>query len=105
MATKKQVEKSTEEISQNEKLTTSKKLLIVAWGLLVILLALDIFGIEVETSLEIVGGIVTAIVSSVYLWKARAENKVKITITMVDSLADKYGVENVIEILHDILND
>lgn len=105
MAAKKEIKDQPEISIEEKKVTTSKKLLFVAWGLLIILIVLDICGIDVETSLEMVGGLVTAIISSVYMWKAKAENKVKISVSMVDTLADKYGIENVIQILHDILTD
>ena len=36
-----------------------------------------------------VGGLVTAIVSSVYMWKSRAENKLKIAESMIKDLADE----------------
>lgn len=105
MATKKQVEKPIEETPKKEKLTTSKKLLVVAWGLLIILIALDIFGVDVETSLEMVGGLVTAIISSVYMHKARCENKLKIAKSMIFDLADTYGIENITPIVEKVLDD
>ena len=62
-------------------------------------------GIETGIAMEIVGGIVTAITTSFYMWKSRAENKEKIALGMVDELAEKYGIESVIQLLGTILED
>jgi hypothetical protein len=46
-------------------------------------------------AMEVVGGIVTAITTLGYLWKARLENKIKITLSMLDELENR---ENLSEI-------
>ena len=34
-----------------------------------------------------------------YLWKARAENKIKVAKQMMSEWADKYGIESVVSII------
>ena len=47
----------------------------------------------------------TAAVTAVYSWKAKAENKIKLTNIMVKELADKYGIEAVVSLLGISLSD
>lgn len=48
---------------------------------------------------------VTGAVTAVYSWKAKAENKIKLTNTMVKELADKYGIDAVVSLLGITLSD
>lgn len=89
----------------NNKFTTTKKILWVSWILFAALIVATACGIETGIAMEIVGGIVTAITTSFYMWKSRAENKEKIALGMVDELAEKYGIESVIQLLGTILED
>ena len=95
----------TEVKQEKKKLTTTKKILWLSWILFIILIIFCILGYEVGIAMEVVGGIVTAVTTSFYLWKSRCENREKIALGMIDELAEKYGIENVISILENILRD
>lgn len=84
-------------------MTTSKKLLFGSWLFFSALILLKVLGFDVDVPLEVVGGLATGIVSGFYMWKSKAENKVKITIGMLGDLAEKYGIENVIELIKEVI--
>lgn len=86
-------------------ITTTKKILWLAWIFFSVLVYLKVKGYEVDTALEIVGGCVVTVISGFYMWKSKAENKVKISYGMIQKLANKYGIENVIALLQNILDD
>lgn len=86
-------------------ITTTKKILWLAWIFFVVLVFLKVRGFEVDTALEIVGGCVVTVISGFYMWKSKAENKVKISYGMINDLAKEYGIENVITLLQNILDD
>lgn len=86
-------------------LTTTKKILWLSWIFFIVLTGLSILGFNVDTSLTIVGGVATTVTTGFYLWKSKCENKEKIAIGIVEKLADKYGIENVIDLTGEILKD
>ena len=43
--------------------------------------------------------------SGFYYWKARAENRIKLTKGMVDDWADKYGIDAVATLAGIVLNE
>ena len=95
-----------------EKLCCSKKTLATSWIttiLLTLTCLLAFFLTAKDTSpLAAVAGLswgVTAAVTAVYSWKAKAENKIKLTNIMVKELADKYGIEAVVSLLGISLSD
>lgn len=90
---------------QKQKLTTTKKVLWLSWGLFIVLIIMTACGIETGIAMEIVGGLAATVTTSFYLWKSRCENREKIALGMVDELAEKYGIENVIQLLDAILRD
>ena len=92
-------------LKQKQKLTTTKKILWLSWGLFIILIVLTAIGIETGIAMEIVGGLATTVTTAFYLWKSKCENREKIALAMVDELAEKYGIENVISLLDAILRD
>ena len=47
----------------------------------------------------------TATATAFYYWKARAENKIKLTQAMVEAWADKYGIDAVANLASIILNE
>ena len=102
-----EIKKLKEEHKQKleNKFTTTKKILWLSWIMFISLIVVTACGIETGMAMEIVGGIVTAVTTSFYLWKSRAENKEKIALGMVDELAEKYGIEAVIQLLDAILED
>ena len=107
-------EKEYEALAQEQpkKLCCSKKVLITSWIttlLLVIICLLAFFLTDKDiTPLEALTGLswgVTAAVTAVYSWKAKAENKIKLTNIMVKDLADKYGIDAVVSLLGITLSD
>ena len=96
----------------HERLCCSKKVLLTSWAttiLLTLTCLLAFFLTEKDTTpLATVAGLswgVTAAVTAVYSWKAKAENKIKLTNIMVKELADKYGIEAVVSLLGITLSD
>lgn len=90
----------------NKKLCCSKKVLVTSWAttlLLTIVCLLAFFLTDKDiTPLGALVGLswgVTGAVTAVYSWKAKAENKIKLTNTMVGDLADKYGIDAVVSLL------
>lgn len=97
---------------RQEKLCCSKKVLVTSWVttiLLTLTCLMAFFLTEKDTTpLATVAGLswgVTAAVTAVYSWKAKAENKIKLTNVMVKELADKYGIEAVVSLLGITLSD
>ena len=97
---------------RHEKLCCSKKVLVTSWATTIMLTStclLAFFLTEKDTTpLATVAGLswgVTAAVTAVYSWKAKAENKIKLTNVMVKELADKYGIEAVVSLLGISLSD
>lgn len=95
-----------------ERLCCSKKVLVTSWitTILLTLTCLLAFFLTAKdtTPLATVAGLswgVTAAVTAVYSWKAKAENKIKLTNVMVKELADKYGIEAVVSLLGISLSD
>ena len=95
-----------------EKLCCSKKVLVTSWvtTILMTLTCLLAFFLTSKdtTPLATIAGLswgVTAAVTAVYSWKAKAENKIKLTNIMVKELADKYGIEAVVSLLGITLSD
>lgn len=97
---------------QSQKLCCSKKILVVSWATTVFLTAISLLAFFLTdkdiTPLETLAGLswgVTAAVTAVYSWKAKAENKIKLTNIMVKDLADKYGIDVVVSLLGITLSD
>ena len=97
---------------EREKLCCSKKVLVTSWAttiLLTLTCLLAFFLTQKDTTpLATIAGLswgVTAAVTAVYSWKAKAENKIKLTNIMVKELADKYGIEAVVSLLGISLSD
>ena len=98
--------------TQPSKLCCSKKILVISWATTVLLTAISILAFFLTdkdvTPLETLAGLswgVTAAVTAVYSWKAKAENKIKLTNIMVKDLADKYGIDAVVSLLGVTLSD
>lgn len=97
---------------RQKKLCCSKKVLVTTWTttiLLTVICVLAFFLTDKDvTPLATVAGFawgVTAADTAVYSWKAKAENKIKLTNTMVKELADKYGIDAVVSLLGITLSD
>ena len=98
--------------AEQQKLCCSKKVLVTSWAttiLLTLTCLVAFFLTEKDTTpLATIAGLswgVTAAVTAVYSWKAKAENKIKLTNIMVKELADKYGIEAVVSLLGISLSD
>lgn len=94
------------------KLCCSKKIVMVSWAttlLLTILTVVGVFFTEKDiTPLLTIASLSwaeTATSTGFYYWKARTENKIKLTKAMVDDWADKYGIEAVISLAGIIVNE
>ena len=97
---------------RQKKLCCSKKVLATCWAttiLLTVICVLAFFLTDKDvTPLATIAGFawgVTAADTAVYSWKAKAENKIKLTNTMVGELADKYGIDAVVSLLGITLSD
>lgn len=92
-------------------MTTSKKILWLNYGLTAILTFTTLICTfaQVECSnLVIVTGLAwgeLAVHSAVYAKKASIENKIKISYSMIEKLADKYGIENVVSLFDTVTRD
>lgn len=94
------------------KLCCSKKLVVMSWATTLILTILTVVGVfftekDVTPLLTIasLSWAETAASTGFYYWKARTENKIKLTKAMLDDWADKYGVEAVISLAGIIVNE
>lgn len=106
--------KGRRERQTEKKLCCSKKIVVVSYavtGLLTLTLVLGVFLAPSETNLsplEVVTGLAwgeTAVASGFYYWKARAENRIKLTKGMVDEWAEKYGIEAVTSLASIVLSE
>ncbi len=93
-------------------LCCSKKLVWTSWGVFVALLCALLYGLfftekdmtPLVTVLCFDGG-VTGTSTAFYFWKARTENKLKLTKAMVEDWAEKYGIESVVSLAGIIFGD
>lgn len=103
---------SRQKLKESQKLCCSKKVLVTSWTTTILLTLTCVLAFFLTykdtTPLATVAGLswgVTAAVTAVYSWKAKAENKIKLTNIMVKELADKYGIEAVVSLLGITLSD
>ena len=92
----------------------SKWLVLVSWlvtGVLTSASVLAVFLVSPErdlTPLVTITGLSwaeTATATGFYYWKARAENRIKLTKAMVDDWAEKYGISAVVDLARIVLPD
>ena len=95
-----------------KQLCCSKKLLVVSWGATLLLTILTVVGAFLTekdmTPLLTLSGLSwaeTAASTGFYYWKARTENRIKLTKAMVDEWADKYGIDAVVALAGIIVNE
>ena len=84
---------------KREKLTTSKKVLWLCWTIFIVLIILTAFGIDMGYVTEVVGGLITTVVTGFYMWKAKTENKIKITLGMLDDLEHRENLSDITAML------
>ena len=89
-----------------KKFETSKKLLVASYGaafrLTAGVAAGGFFSDHDMTALSTLAALAwgeVSVATGFYLWKARAENKIKVAKQMVTEWADRYGIESVATIL------
>ena len=94
------------------KLCCSKKILLASWSSTIFFAVLTALGAFFSsrdiTPLVTIASLSwgeTAASTAFYYWKARTENRIKLTKAMVEDWADKYGIEAVATLAGIILND
>ena len=85
-------------ISKWENLTTTKKILYGYSVLFALLVILQCFGLPVENTVTIVAGGVEAVTIGFYLWKSKAENRMKIACSAIVALKKEFGEEHISEL-------
>lgn len=97
-----------------KRLCCSKKIVVASYVstiLLTITLVLGVFLAPPETNLsplEVVTGLAwgeSGLATGFYYWKARTENKIKLTKVMVDDWAEKYGIDAVTNLASIVLSE
>lgn len=92
-------------------MTTSKKILladfIVAFLLLLAVIIGGVFSWDTSSMAAICVGWDAQLATAVgfYYWKAKNENRSKYAMALVEKLAEKHGIENVINLANVILKD
>ena len=91
--------------------TTTKIILFIDFIVAIALTAFVVYGVfeGVDTTpITIVSGLWDAqlgLVIGVYFWKSKNENRSKHAMKLVRDLAEKYGIENVVNLAQVILKD
>ena len=93
-------------------LCCSKKIVWTSWVIFVALLCALLYGLfftekdmsPLVTVLCFDGG-VTGTATAFYFWKARTENRLKLTKSMVEDWAGRYGMDSVVNLAGIIFND
>ena len=93
-------------------LCCSKKIVWTSWGIFVVLLCALLYGLfmtekdmtPLVTVLCFDGG-VTGTATAFYFWKARTENRLKLTKSMVEDWAGRYGMDSVVQLAGIIFRD
>lgn len=93
------------------KVNTSKFILVVNLLVAILLTAVVIVGTFLNRDMSQVTAVVVcwdgqlAITTGFYYWKAKNENRSKHAMGLVKELAEKHGIENVIELTEVVLKD
>lgn len=96
----------------SKKVSASKKGLIVIFASAILTtIAIVVLTIQGTSDLSTLGEVCVSLwtaagaYSAFYLWKSKVENKCKYSQAFLDSMAEKYGIENIIPLLQSILED
>lgn len=88
-----------------KRICCSKKIVVTSYVLTVLLSAICVYGcLFTDRDMAVVGTIAglawgeTTAVNAFYFWKAKAENKIKLTQSMVQSMGEKYGIDAVVQL-------
>lgn len=104
--------KGKREQEKPKRLCCSKKIVYIAWAVLIVLLAAFLYGLfftEKDMSvMSIVLGadsVVTGAATGFYFWKAKAEKKLELFERMAAKWEEKYGIEAVSNLASIILSE
>ena len=92
-------------------MTTSKRIMLVNFVVAFILLVAVILGAFLNKDMSQVAAISIgwdaqlATSAGFYFWKAKNENRSKHAMTLVERLAEKYGIEHVVDLAQVVLKD
>lgn len=95
-----------------KKICTSKKILVISYLLTFTLTAITVGcyflypnrGIDSLITLTGLAFAETAAATGFYYWKAKNENRIKLSERMINNWAEKYGFENVVELSKVVLS-
>lgn len=97
---------------RRKKLCCSKKIILSSYVIAILLTLCTLAGSFLTdqdmTSVATITGIAwaeTTASNAFYFWKAKNENRIKLTNGMVKDLADKYGIEAVVNLAEIVLKD
>lgn len=92
------------------KLCTSKKIVVTSFVVAVALTAICVYGVfctdKDMTPLTVLAGMAWGVVTTAvafYFWKSKAENKIKLTKSLVQSMGSKYGIDAVVRLAEIVL--
>lgn len=95
---------------ESKRMCCSKKIIVVSYTVTILLTLLCVYGCLLTgrdmTPLVTLTGLAWAETTSAnafYFWKAKAENRIKLINSMVQSLGDKYGIDAVVQLAEIIL--
>lgn len=95
---------------ESKRMSCSKKIIVVSYTVTILLTLLCVYGCLLTgmdmTPLVTLTGLAWAETTSAnafYFWKAKAENRIKLINSMVQSLGDKYGIDAVVQLAEIIL--
>lgn len=95
-----------------KKTPTMKKWGVLSWMATIVITAFVVIGVFFTdndmTNLATVCGFAwadTAIYTAAYAYKEKAENKKKIAVSFIEQMADKYGVENVVDLARAVIEE
>lgn len=95
---------------ESKRMCCSKKIIVVSYTVTILLTLLCVYGClwtdRDMTPLVTLTGLAwaeTTAANAFYFWKAKAENRIKLINSMVQSLGDKYGIDAVVQLAEIIL--
>lgn len=95
---------------ESKRMCCSKKIIVVSYTGTILLTLLCVYGCLLTdrdmTPLVTLAGLAwaeTTAANAFYFWKAKAENRIKLIDSMVQSLGDKYGIDAVVQLAEIIL--
>lgn len=97
---------------KRKKLCCSKKIVITSYVITILLTAATLAGSFLTTQdmtpVATITGLAwaeTTAANAFYFWKAKNENRIKLTNQMISDLADKYGIDAVVNLAGIVIKD